>query len=96
MENITDVYSFIFGAKHGKLKSMGPDAVLRDLARKSVEIGKPFPTFEEVLDYFYKGMVDTVRRNRPEVVSDLRQSYERAVIYYDLVKTCKDLYEEEG
>lgn len=96
MEKITDVYSFIFGAKRGKLKSIGPDDVLRDLAHKAVEIGKPFPTFEEVLDYFYKGMVETVKRNRPDVVSNLRQSYERAVIYYDLVKTCKDLYEEEG
>lgn len=96
MEKITDVYSWIFGTNSGKLKSMGPDVVLRDLAHKSVEIGKPFPTFEEVLDYFYKGMVETVKRNRPDVVSDLRQSYERAVIYYDLVKTCKDLYEEEG
>ena len=96
MEKITDVYSWIFGAKRGKLKSMGPDAVLRDIACKAVEIGNPFPTFEEVLDYFYKGLVETVKQNRPDIVSDLRQNYERAVIYYDLVKTCKDLYGEEG
>ena len=96
MGKITDVCSFIIGEKRGKLKSMGPDDVLRDIAHKAVEIGKPFPTFEEVLDYFYKGMVETVKRTHPDTVSDLRQSYERAVIYYDLVKTCKDLYEEEG
>lgn len=96
MENIMDAYSWIFGAKRGKLKRMGTDDVLRDLARKAVEIGNPFPTFEEVLDYFYKGMVETVKRTHPDTVSDLRQCYERAVIYYDLVKTCKDLYGEEG